>query len=93
MEATRNPKEWLTAVQSGVAPDVCGELTDEETNEEALMMGLRLAEGVKAIELCDKVNKINYLSENPVLEARNGRLRLTPNGRPLLNAVLRELLA
>ncbi|SMX24976.1 radical SAM family heme chaperone HemW [Boseongicola aestuarii] len=95
-EAPKAPGAWLNAVREGAGQEVRTRLTDLEVLEERVMMGLRLRRGI-AVEALDgrpdKVNYINGLSESRLLEIENGRLRLTDAGRPLLNAVLRELLA
>ena len=57
----------------------------------AAMMGLRLAEGVPS-GLIENTRKINELSGMGLLTQTPERLMLTPKGRPLLNAILRELL-
>ena len=57
------------------------------------MMGLRLRDG---IDLGDDYhliyNNINKLRKLGMLEKVDGTLQLTPAGRPLLNAVIRDLL-
>ena len=94
-EAIKAPGAWLDAVRKTQTPDIIGELSKTETLEERLMFGLRLSEGVSVEKgaLLKKLNDINSLSEYSLLEHTEGRLRLTPEGRPLLNAILRELLA
>ena len=68
----------------------------QEQLAEALVMGLRLRDGVDwprlealgAVRLAPRLERLGGL-----VELADGRLRLTPAGRPLLDAVLRELLA
>lgn len=94
-EAHASPVEWLAAAESGSGEGRREEISLAESFEERVMMGLRLREGIPESWFQDyeKINYINGLVEAPLLEQTNGRLRLTPTGRPLLNAVLRELLA
>jgi oxygen-independent coproporphyrinogen-3 oxidase len=71
-------------------------LTDVEAAEERLMMGLRLAEGVELARLgalSGLSGRVTGLEELGLVEVRDGRLRATAAGRPVLNGVLRELLA
>ncbi len=68
-------------------------LTVLEDTEERLMMGLRLTSGMEAREFPEYYNKFNELSEIGMLETTNGRVRTTAKGRPVLNAIVRELLS
>jgi oxygen-independent coproporphyrinogen-3 oxidase len=71
-------------------------LTPVEAAEERLMMGLRLAEGVDMVRLSalpGLLARATGLEELGLVETRDGRLRATAAGRPVLNGVLRELLA
>jgi putative oxygen-independent coproporphyrinogen III oxidase len=95
-EAPRAPGAWLKAVHDGVGQEERTALTSEAVTEEKVMMGLRLARGIPLPsnqEIFDKVSYINKLTDNPLIDTAGGRMRLTEAGRPLLNAVLRELLA
>ena len=96
-EAIRAPTGWLDAVDRGSGEAHRRAIPKGEVREERLMMGLRLSSGVdmgREIEdLIFKFNYINELTDFQLLETRGDRIRLTPEGRPLLNAVLRELLA
>ena len=95
-EAPKAPEVWLSAVREGTGREVRTPLTDIVVLEERVMMGLRLRRGIAVDPHGDwdeKVNHINGLSGSHLLELEDGWLRLTDAGRPLLNAVLRELLA
>ncbi len=94
-EAPKAPGAWLKAVRDGVGHEAREQLTAEAVAEERIMMGLRLERGVRVPNLANYQNKviyINQLNDIDLLEAVDNRLRLTAAGRPLLNAVLRELL-
>ena len=94
------PAAWLNAVeQSGSGETTRSAVPRGEQAEELLMMGLRLSEGVDlarygclAESPLDQ-SKINDLVDMGLLEAKPRRLTVTPQGRPVLNAILRELLA
>ncbi len=93
-ETPRTPGGWLAAVEAGAARiEQRKILTKREVLEERLMMGLRLRDG---IDLGDDYhliyNNINKLRKLGMLEKVDGTLQLTPAGRPLLNAVIRDLL-
>ncbi len=93
------PDSWLKAAGNGSSESLRSVLSGQDQAEEFLMMGLRLHEGIypdRFQSLCGKpldTNKVAYLSDLGMLEQRNNRLCVTPNGRAVLNAVIRELLA
>ena len=94
-EAYRMPAEWLSAVENRRNGEAIREIvSDGAIMEERLIMGLRLSEGVPVGLLDDRVvNKINMLCQAGLLEIDDKRMRATQTGRPLLNFVLREMLA
>jgi len=96
-EAHRGPGEWLAAVEArGSGEALRDTLPDDERAVEYLLMGLRLAEGVELARLAAMgwrlpETKVADLEALGLLERRAGRLRATAAGRPLLNAILREI--
>jgi oxygen-independent coproporphyrinogen-3 oxidase len=95
------PEGWLMRVEAkghGLVTD--DPLTREETADEFLLMGLRLAEGIDP-------DRYEALSGRPLDPARisalagygfventaDRRLRVTPSGFPVLNAVVADLAA
>ena len=94
-EAPKAPGAWLSAVAKGEGQEARSMLSSKEREEERIMMGLRLIDGlhIDGDRYREKVHEINRLSEHRLLELDSESLRLTEHGRPLLNAILRELLA
>jgi len=98
-EAWRAPGKWLDAVAKGTGESLCAPLSREEQATEHLLMGLRLTEGVdmaRHAALAGKpldAGRLRHLQEIGMVDVAGGRLRTTGAGRPVLNAVLRELLA
>lgn len=90
--AFSQPGKWLEAALAGSGDESKAILGKKDALEEQLMMGLRLSEGVQIDAYHNYMNKINKLSEIGMLEVLDGRLRATPEGRPVLNAIIRELL-
>ena len=90
------PAEWLNAVRhSGSGESSRRKLGDREALEESLMMGLRLHNGV-SVDVINalKVNdKVDFLQTEGLVAISNNNLRTTKKGRPLLNAILRDLIA
>jgi oxygen-independent coproporphyrinogen-3 oxidase len=97
----RHPEMWLAQVESeghGLVENIA--LTAEEQSDEFLLMGLRLREGID-------VGRYQALSGHPlrrrqidelvdqgfILEDARGRLRVTPEGAPLLDAIVADLAA
>ena len=97
-EAPRAPGAWLAKVCEIGQGELPREALDADAQvAEFLLMGLRVTEGVdmrRFTQLSNSFysNNINDLVESGMIETTNGMLRLTPKGRPLLNAVLRQLL-
>jgi putative oxygen-independent coproporphyrinogen III oxidase len=97
----RRPETWLSLVESQghgvIADDV---LTREERSDEFLLMGLRLAEGIN-IARYEEISgrkldpaRIATLLEHGLVETtRDGCLRVTLPGFPVLDAVVADLAA
>ncbi len=96
-EAERAPGRWLERVEREGSGEAEREaLSPEEAAEERLLMGLRLAQGIelgRLHALPQLPARAAALKEMGLVALEGGRLRATPAGRPLLNAVLRDLLA
>jgi putative oxygen-independent coproporphyrinogen III oxidase len=97
-DTPRMPAAWLERVETLGEGELSPEaLSAEDQLSEFLLMGLRLSEGVDLNRL-DQLRpdgfSLDYrgLIESGHLETSHGRLRTTPLGRPVLNAVLRDLL-
>ena len=92
------PNDWLTRIEVIGSGELAREAVprDEQANE-YLMMGLRLTEGLDVERYAQLAGHV--LQESSVvrledlgLVAREGeRLRATEAGRPVLNAIIREL--
>lgn len=91
--AVAAPLRWLQAATTGGRTETWQRMTPQAVAEERLMMGLRLCEGVPIGEAKVDGPRLAGLEEIGLVERTAGRLRLTPAGRPLLDAILRELLA
>jgi len=98
----RKPENWIAAVgRFGHGIATATPLDPATRGREALMMGLRLAEGIDAEVFAARTGQVLADATDPVRLARlidlgfvahdTAGLRLTPRGRPLLNAVLAEL--
>jgi putative oxygen-independent coproporphyrinogen III oxidase len=94
----RNPEAWLARVANeGHGLTQWETVAAEEQGTEALLMSLRLAEGVAIAPLEAKrgrpLTALANLQAQDLVTVENGRLRATPRGRLVLNAVIRELAA
>ena len=96
-EAASAPAAWLSAVeQAGTGESSRAIIRDADNLAERLMMGLRLQEGIELASLPEGAtsgSRIKQLFDMDMIETDECNLRVTEKGRPLLNAVLRELAA
>ena len=93
------PDAWLEAAERGNGESLRRALSGREQAEEYLMMGLRMSQGID-------IKRYNSLSGQPLstealgnltelgmIERPGSHLRVTPQGRMVLNAVIKELFA
>jgi oxygen-independent coproporphyrinogen-3 oxidase len=99
----RRPADYVQMLKDDILPVEAAERLDAAGGlEEALMMGLRLREGVVTGEMFARFGRdpakvyrkgIEELCESGHIECQNGRLRLNPRGWNVANAVLARLVA
>jgi oxygen-independent coproporphyrinogen-3 oxidase len=97
----KRPEAWLMRVESlGHGAVIDEVLTTEERADEFLLMGLRLAEGIDPARYQALAGRpldparIDLLAAQGFVERdRNGSLRVTPAGFPVLDAVVADLAA
>lgn len=97
----KRPEAWLMRVEAsgdGVSADDL--LNSEERADEFLLMGLRLAEGIDPLRYAalagrtlDPARIALLREEGAITVDPNGRLRVTQDGFPLLDAVVADLAA
>jgi oxygen-independent coproporphyrinogen-3 oxidase len=99
-EAIRAPEAWLAAVEEqGSGTSARAILDPAEQATEMLVMGLRLAEGINLSRHAAlsgtglPADRLDELEALGLAETRDGRLRATAAGRPVLDAILRRLVA
>jgi putative oxygen-independent coproporphyrinogen III oxidase len=90
----RKPENWLSALalnDHGIVEETV--LNPDERAIEALLMGLRLGEGVELEPVQNRVDlsAVERLEAQGLLERGCGRLRVCPPGRLLLDAILAEI--
>ncbi|MEH6833476.1 MULTISPECIES: radical SAM family heme chaperone HemW [Falsihalocynthiibacter] len=100
VETFRQPEKWLTSVETrGTGESLRDTIPQLEQATEMLMMGLRLEEGISLDRFASLSKKtlsrikIDDLVDMGMLVNNGERLRATKQGRVILNAVLRALLA
>jgi putative oxygen-independent coproporphyrinogen III oxidase len=98
----RKPENFLTAVRRnghGISEEAA--LSQAEAADEALVMGLRLAEGIDADAVAQRFGfdsivdwkKVDRLVDSGHLTRSEGRIALTATGRLLLDHILAEISA
>jgi oxygen-independent coproporphyrinogen-3 oxidase len=98
-ESETSPGAWISLVETtGSGETLRQSLDDVTVAEDALMMGLRLREGVGLLK-CNAIRndefllQINLFQSQGLIAETDGVIRATESGRPVLNAILRELIA
>jgi len=100
----KRPEDWLDAVVSrGTGLETLESVNAEDRAVEAIMMGLRLNEGInlqdwqkrfgQSFEATVNTGALSDLQESGHMAQRSDVLQLTPKGRPLLNFILGKLVA
>ncbi|MGC2141876.1 MAG: radical SAM family heme chaperone HemW [Methylovirgula sp.] len=97
----RHPEMWLTVVETDGQAFVEDEiLSSEERGDEFLLMGLRLSEGIEparfeavAGKRLDPARIASLVSEGMVEVTPAGRIRVSAEGFPVLDAVVADLAA
>ena len=98
----RKPENFLAAVERnghGLSEEEL--LTGEEAAHEALVMGLRLAEGINSQALADRLgidriiddSAVDRLARHGLIERDGQRIKTTSAGRLLLDSILAEIAA
>ena len=97
-EQIRAPGAWLAQVETaGNGDNLRDVLSDADAETELLLMGLRLSDGV-LIERLPSFNTVGFqknvseLKGLGLIDITDKHLVVTSKGRPILNAVLRQLL-
>lgn len=98
-ETVLSPNKWLDMVSTtAIGTHRPEPLSLDDQAAELLLMGLRTVEGISIARLTalegDKyLSNINDLIDLGLVQCDDGVMRATAKGRPVLNAVLREILA
>ncbi len=97
----RHPEMWLTVVETeGHGLVEHSALSESEQGDEFLLMGLRLAEGIDPARFeaiagrsLEEGRIVSLISDGMVERTAGGRLRVTQEGFPVLDAVVADLAA
>jgi oxygen-independent coproporphyrinogen-3 oxidase len=98
-EAWSNPWKWLDTVEHAIGERERVSLTREDQANEFLMMGLRLAEGIDLSRFEALAghplpeNRLEHLTALGMIERGETTLKVTRQGRMVLNAILADLLS
>jgi len=98
----KKPENWLSAIDGrGHGLEEERPLPAPEQASEALLMGLRLREGVDPAALAARLSvpqtalldpaRVDFYETQGLLWRQTGRLGVTPRGMPVLNALLAEI--
>ncbi|NVK45684.1 MAG: coproporphyrinogen III oxidase [Rhodobacteraceae bacterium] len=92
------PSQWLKSVdQNGHGENPRETVSGYDQAIEYLMMGLRITEGIDITRISTLLGhdfpvESEYLIEDDFIKIENGRLSVTQKGRPVLNAIIRDLI-
>jgi oxygen-independent coproporphyrinogen-3 oxidase len=99
-ETIKSPERWLEKVEQGDTGLIAETaLTERERLEEAVMMGLRLREGIDYADWQERTGLTikgaltsDVLAKNGFVIADDTHIEVTPKGRLLLNRITAQLL-
>ncbi|NYT42772.1 coproporphyrinogen III oxidase [Sphingomonas sp. R-74633] len=91
----KKPENWLAAIErNGHGMQIEDPLAPHDRGVEALVMGLRLAEGVDLVRIPDApldLKAVAVMETQGLVKREGTRLTVTDAGMPVLEAILREL--
>ena len=95
--AHRRIADYISGVGQGTPWQEREVLSTEDADEERILLGLRTVEGVplsvlERLKLNVGTPAVADMIEGGFLETASGRIRATPQGRPVLDSVLKQLL-
>lgn len=99
---TKRPETWIKSVESsGSGMESFDVISADERAEEALMMGLRLNNGIERAQFKHttgrdvthylSLERLDDLQQDGFIALDNKSLRLTPKGMPVLNTLIAQL--
>ena len=97
--APRAPSTWLQQALAGEMRDQPSQLDQTERATEFLLMGLRLRDGLSLTRFRRHAGRdlpmavLKDLSDLGMIEVSGDQMKTTAQGRPLLNAILLQLIA
>lgn len=100
----RKPEAWLSQVEAAGQGGELAELVESQRRaQEFVMMGLRLREGIslerlarvsgRPIAQCLNEDRLALLGREGLVQVSQDRLCVSERGRPVLNAIIAELMA
>ncbi len=98
-ESWSSPERWLNAVDEGEAEKLLDPIPAGDQAAEYLMMGLRITDGIDAARYRALAGRdlpkdtLDHLQEIGMIATDGARVRVTPRGRMVLNAVVTGMLA
>ncbi len=96
--AWSSPERWLSAVDQGTGDKSIEAVAPQDQANEYLMMGLRIGEGIDRARFEKlagremRAESLSHLEEIGMIHPPKARIRVTEQGRMVLNAVIKELL-
>ena len=92
-ECWKQPEAWLKAVSGGSGIKISTELSQLEIEDERLIMGLRLIEGLDIEDIANLIDwpRFDRLLKDGMIWRQDNRIGATALGRPFLNHLIAQL--
>lgn len=92
-ECWKQPEAWLKAVASGSGVREETPLPPQDIEDERLIMGLRLLEGLQIDDVSNVIDwdRFANLKSQDLVWIESGRIGATATGRPVLNYIIAQL--